>query len=170
MTSPAASYERAYPSASREHVQALRARPPRGSQLRTCQKRTARKDDHGGEIAAYIRREAGAQSTWKPQMNIWPYCTITSSVTELKELTISASVLGLVCFLYFAALSRLSAALPTLLPPRTNLSVVGSGPTLCPGKSLLSNERMKLVFPTLYCPTISTIGLASKSAGFMGGE
>lgn len=29
---------------------------------------------------------------------------------------------------------------------------------------------MKLVLPTLYCPTISTMGLASKSAGFMGGE
>lgn len=83
---------------------------------------------------------------------------------------ISESVPLTVRFIHFAALSRLSAALPTLLPPRTNLSVVGSGPTLCPGKSLLSNERMKLVFPTLYCPTISTIGLASKSAGFMGGE
>lgn len=51
-----------------------------------------------------------------------------------------------------------------------HLSVVGSGPTLWPGKSLFSKERMKLVLPTLYCPTISTIGFASKSAGFIGGE
>lgn len=29
---------------------------------------------------------------------------------------------------------------------------------------------MKLVLPTLYWPTMSTMGLASKSAGFMGGE
>lgn len=29
---------------------------------------------------------------------------------------------------------------------------------------------MKLVLPTLYCPTMSTMGFASKSAGFMGGE
>ena len=31
-----------------------------------------------------------------------------------------------------------------------NLSVVGSGPIRCPGKSLRSSERMKEVFPTEY--------------------
>ena len=46
-----------------------------------------------------------------------------------------------------------------------NLSVVGSGPILCPGKSFLRSERINEVFPTEYCPRITTIGLASKSLG-----
>jgi hypothetical protein len=51
-----------------------------------------------------------------------------------------------------------------------NLSVVGSGPTLIPGKSRPRRYRMKLVFPTEYCPSKRTIGLASKSEGESGGE
>ncbi len=40
-------------------------------------------------------------------------------------------------------------------------SVVGSGPILWPGKSLPRRYRMKDVFPTLYCPTKRTCGLAA---------
>lgn len=50
------------------------------------------------------------------------------------------------------------------------LSVVGSGPILCPGKSCFNKLRIKDVFPTEYWPRMSTIGLASKSLAASGGE
>mmetsp|Transcript_7669 Transcript_7669/g.17178 ORF Transcript_7669/g.17178 Transcript_7669/m.17178 type:complete len:222 (-) Transcript_7669:438-1103(-) len=49
-------------------------------------------------------------------------------------------------------------------------SVVGSGPIRWPGKSCCSRDRIKDVFPTEYWPRMSTMGLASKSLGPMGGE
>merc|ERR1719334_2687381 len=51
-----------------------------------------------------------------------------------------------------------------------NRSVVGSGPTRIPGKSLSNKCRMKVVFPVEYWPTSKIIGSASKSASCMRGE
>lgn len=81
-----------------------------------------------------------------------------------------AEILSLGQPFFSAAMLKKENTIHTHTQTHTHRSVVGSGPTLCPGKSLLSRERMKLVLPTLYCPTISTMGLASKSAGFIGGE
>ena len=57
-------------------------------------------------------------------------------------------------------------------PHRTvvNRSVVGSGPTRIPGKSLPNKYLTKDVFPTLYWPSNRIIGGASKSDGDKGGE
>ena len=41
----------------------------------------------------------------------------------------------------------------------SNLSVVGSGPILMPGKSCSSRYLMKVVLPVEYWPTSITIGL-----------
>ena len=73
-------------------------------------------------------------------------------------------------------ITRLTRALPgmtcSLSPYMTAVkeSVVGSGPILIPGKSLSSRYRIKEVLPVLYCPTSSTIGLASKSGSLRAGE
>ena len=49
-------------------------------------------------------------------------------------------------------------------------NVCQPGPIRCPGKSCFNKLRMKDVFPTEYWPKMSTIGLASKSLGPIGGE